>query len=480
MPDDYPAAGFVHKESPLISARVCIVAACLVGVSASLTGCLPSGQPCNGDTETWSSEHFHYVHCRSDTTVCPGILDELERHLAVVSDYLGIRLEPGQRVTYRKYLDAHDFAENALCGDPDWGACAMPADVQASEGFYEHELIHAYVMMTWGGSNSMLDEGIAAALSCDPYYFGGYSDWRDVVLHGDTAHFSPGDDIATAKFLTYLLRTYGNEKTRELFRSIVPGTTPEEFAQIVLRIFGRSMDELWRPAWLDSPLCVPVWACSKPPEPEPAFSVGPTCSESGERVVDLTSEYGFVAQVTDYAIRALSCDESHPIPTGWHKELLLGGSIFWDMLNSSEPTVNWVQRTGRTALTHYDVNGTFTTSHVTISTLTSPWATDECGAGDLVPLAPDVRTILWVQNRRPSPGPHPKFMRVKPATPADFRVYHGGPFYPRLQVCAGCDRDCTEVGFDPVRMHIDSERILVLEAANGYEYWPLVFDPVTP
>ena len=126
----------------------------------------------------WESEHFVYKTRTSEQAACPDVLTGLEEHFDVMQGALGFSWPAGEKITYLKFLDGEDLAENSDCPGGALG-CIDDLSVQTPFPFDAHELVHAYLWPT-GYPPWMLLEGAAVALSCQ---LGAYPppslSWRD-------------------------------------------------------------------------------------------------------------------------------------------------------------------------------------------------------------------------------------------------------------------------------------------------------------
>jgi hypothetical protein len=91
----------------------------------------------------WTSQHFTY-HARAGDDVCPGIVDELERHFTVMQAGLGFSWPEDEAIDYYKYLDQSDLERAGACL-PEAGGCAGDGQVHAWAPLEPHELVHAYL-----------------------------------------------------------------------------------------------------------------------------------------------------------------------------------------------------------------------------------------------------------------------------------------------------------------------------------------------
>jgi hypothetical protein len=109
-----------------------------------LPACDGDAPPDLPDDRLWESEHFRY-HLRSDeAAACEGVTEQLERHFAIVRDYLGFPWPAGAKVDYYKFRDQLDYARESDC--PEYGSsCVRDGAVLTARILQHHELIHAYL-----------------------------------------------------------------------------------------------------------------------------------------------------------------------------------------------------------------------------------------------------------------------------------------------------------------------------------------------
>src|SRR5688500_3633717 len=70
------------------------------GVLPECAGDAPLDLP---DDQLWESEHFRYHLRRDEAVACEEVTDQLERHFAIVRDYLGFSWPAGAKVDYYKF-----------------------------------------------------------------------------------------------------------------------------------------------------------------------------------------------------------------------------------------------------------------------------------------------------------------------------------------------------------------------------------------
>lgn len=257
--------------------------------------CLGACQPSGFEFKdaAYHSPHFDYLFHADDTTVCPDVMDSLEQYQALLAGYLGIEQTTLPRVTYFKLRDASEYRDRNAAGQ-EASANAGHDFVVSPLPFDEHELIHTITLGAWGYTAPFLEEGIAAALSCDPAAVEvtsqPYADWnpnRDalpyesnpahVALYAGTApatlaqlydvYSIPGvGETAAGAMTTYLIDVAGVAKLHQLWASVSPSTSEAELSATLKKIVGFSLDEVWQTMQTTRHRpCAPVWMCSLPP-----------------------------------------------------------------------------------------------------------------------------------------------------------------------------------------------------------------------
>jgi hypothetical protein len=213
-----------------------------VALSAlAVVTCL-GGAACGPDLpqRMWRSDDVRYFSRDTDDTVCPAILQELERHGQVIADAL--MLQDRTLVSYYKFEDSADFVSHAECG-PDAEACAPNATVRSSLDFDRHELIHAYLSPV-GRPPWLLAEGAAVALSCEAYPRPTGS-WRDLY---NLPHSSYDLYGAGGWLVGELLAMFPARQLPWLYGALAINATADQFATTVKDIYGMDLDLIWAAA----------------------------------------------------------------------------------------------------------------------------------------------------------------------------------------------------------------------------------------
>jgi hypothetical protein len=136
-----------------------------LGVVAGSLSCGSEDEPFVGHVSR--SRLFEY-HTREPATLCPTLLDRLDEHASTIGTKVGVDPAAGRQFRYYKFRDPADFAAAKACPDG-VGACGGRA-VYSTKFFHAHELVHAYAFRGWAShSAGLLAEGVAVALSCDPF-----------------------------------------------------------------------------------------------------------------------------------------------------------------------------------------------------------------------------------------------------------------------------------------------------------------------
>jgi hypothetical protein len=286
----------------------------LAAFSALLFATLLPG--CDGDAaldlpddRLWESEHFRY-HLRSnEAAACEGVMDQLERHFALVRDYLGFAWPAGAKVDYYKFRDQLDYARESDC--PEYGSsCVRDGAVLTARILQHHELIHAY-LAPLGLPPAFFTEGVAAALACRTPFSIGPRPWREVVAvpFGNDRAFLEGP-----WFVAFLLRTYGPARFLRLYAALPWDASAERIAQVFAEIYGVSLDSAWQNAERagNDVACLFLWECAGLPLRTDGSEqpIGQACDASDEyRTFELAAPEDLIATSTFYLVNApVSCD----------------------------------------------------------------------------------------------------------------------------------------------------------------------------
>jgi hypothetical protein len=349
--------------------------------------------------------------------------------------------------------------------------------VDTTNAFDGHELVHAYTIPLWGKAPSLLTEGIAEALGCswdsqeDPA-----QDWRPWL------NFDPwGSDRdrgyrLSSRFVSHLLVTHGAQRLRQLFMSSWRGENPAEFARTFANLYGQPIEQVWTAAIASGLVCDPVWACAAPAATgEGAFSVGGTCRGSGERLFTVTGDRGLVAHIRGVGVRPLMC--APPFSLGPRATSLVMGGIDNDLIALDVPqTDSWVDLpAGTYALTHYDDASLWTTSLVEASAPPAPWLSPDCSAAQWIDVSGERPTYLALGNSRTrwSVGIRP------PDGPIRLTLI-GSLLAPRtVDLCHDCGGDCDRVPMGSSFL-LDGPRFLVSTPPPLAGYTIFALRPAAP
>jgi hypothetical protein len=269
------------------------------------------------DDQHWQSEHFDYYTRDDDPSVCPAVLDTLERHLSVLQAQLGFSL--GERIDYRKFRDGADVAASHVCDENT--VCTLGTRVHTNQILDEHELVHAYLDGT-GDPPALFEEGVAEALSCggalpakpDPI------SWQAALALSRT---DPELYQTGQWFVGYLLHTYGPEPFLAFYAGDFYDATADQVSARFASAYGLDLDAEWQRAFEQSEpklACVPVWACASSPLPidGSAVSLAPSCDASADYLtltqpapglVELTTQSDMLSSI---ALSGCGVDTSFP------------------------------------------------------------------------------------------------------------------------------------------------------------------------
>jgi hypothetical protein len=261
------------------------------------------------DDRLWESEHFRYHLRRDEAAACEGVMVQLERHFAIVHDYLGLSWPPGAKVDYYKFRDQADYARESDC--PEYGSsCVRDGAVLTARILQHHELIHAY-LAPLGLPPAFFTEGVAVALACRTPFSIAPRPWREVVAvpFGNDRAFLEGP-----WFVAFLLRAYGPERFLRLYAALTWEASAERIAEAFAEIYGVSLDSAWQDAERagNGVACLFLWECAGPPLTTDGteYALGHACDASDEhRTFELAAPADLVASSTYYLVNApVSCD----------------------------------------------------------------------------------------------------------------------------------------------------------------------------
>lgn len=245
--------------------------ALLVAVALPLMGC-------EGDAHAppiaWVSEHFEYSKDADETSVCEGVMGELERHRAVIIGFLGLptQMLREKKIAYRKFSTLADLHDRSSC--PDYSkACATGPLIETLLALDGHELVHSYLSPI-GRPPDLLIEGIANALSCagPPPPEGPVVTWQQALAADAQSPVREERMIpyrSGARFVAHLIVRHGVARFIQLYTTVAQNASASTFAETVRRIYGQEVDHLWQES--QDPRtrtdCLNVWQCSLPAPP---------------------------------------------------------------------------------------------------------------------------------------------------------------------------------------------------------------------
>jgi hypothetical protein len=211
------------------------------------------------------SEHFRYYVRSDDSSLCPGITQDLERHRALVFGFLAGGLPEGDPIEYYKFRNTDDLRAEGPCRQSDGVVtqCQRDRRVWSSELFHQHELIHAYTAPR-GRTARFLDEGLAESLTCglDARSPAGIQ-LDELISWPDDEKFVERQDAASL-FVARLLAVGGPGAYLDLSAQLEPGASQERVRTAIEAIYGSNPDELYAASQLSEPGagCVRLWECS--------------------------------------------------------------------------------------------------------------------------------------------------------------------------------------------------------------------------
>jgi hypothetical protein len=317
--------------------------------------CTDDPQPFEGTL--LRSQYWEY-HDHVSEPICPTLLAMLDQHTQVTGAELGLDLaQPTPPFRYYKFRDADDLKAAGVC-QAGSGACSTGQAVYSPRYFHAHEQAHAYAYRAWSGwSTQLLDEGVAVALSCDPFRFLGTEqsprdlvgglDWRDRLEL--EAKDSPGY-LAAGYFVTYLVTRYGWAPLHALHDRVPAHVSSEQFERAFAALYPISVDEAWtRALSVGMQPCLKDWMCAATPMGEHEVA-SLACDGQLHRSIVVTerARVGLTLQATNGALTLIrNCLE--PAPTSL--TLLGEGGSTTHWLELAPGTYTLSDPTGTGALT---------------------------------------------------------------------------------------------------------------------------------
>jgi len=241
------------------------------------------------------SQYFEY-HDRVQESLCPSLLSLLDQHAVRTADLAGLSLVPSSSpVRYYKFRDTADY-KSSQGVPPESGGCAFPDALYSPWYFDAHEQTHVYVERAWNGpSLSLLDEGLAVALSCSPRPTGQdlINDWRDDL---DPKPNSIANYTETGQFVAYLVGHYGWDKLGLLYRRVTRGTSAVDFEREFALTYPVSVDQAWSAAQQLPWACFTDWVCRSAPM-NPGDDLTQDCDGEIHRNITVSDQVGAVISI---------------------------------------------------------------------------------------------------------------------------------------------------------------------------------------
>ncbi|WP_106391297.1 hypothetical protein [Enhygromyxa salina] len=195
--------------------------------------------------------------------VCRGSLDEIDRHVEVVADLLGISVEQRVLMFWYNQNATGAMAENSeLC---DWcssgcGGCASTDATHVRNRSLHHELVHAVALPTWGRSDTLFEEGLAMGLDRVIGEYEGINSIYNLDLLGTT---KPSDVAGSgqhggAHFSRWLIDRFGPDDLRQMFERLTGSSTKAEVFAAVEEVYGLPFEELEAEYYATAPLAYPL------------------------------------------------------------------------------------------------------------------------------------------------------------------------------------------------------------------------------
>jgi hypothetical protein len=278
--------------------------------------------------------HLH----AADPDACAPAVEELERHLRALTDYLGVE-PPATPIDYYRFASSDELVATKACSNALSTACLHDTSVRSTSLLDRHELIHAYVH----GSRppAIVEEGLADVLSCA---YGPWSRPRDLTSYDQVSQLS-WQDLATwqpngsdadltyyragTQLVRYLVEQNGVPAVMAYYAVASVSSDAGAVNAAFLQAFGQSFGDAWREALaLDLPggPCLTPFECSNDPllvgdtwQAEPACGV-----HYRYRRLDLSSDAALLFTLNGAADHVgerdsldllLACDGRQPFPT---------------------------------------------------------------------------------------------------------------------------------------------------------------------
>jgi hypothetical protein len=270
----------------------------------------------------WTSAHFIYESRANDDSVCPSILDTLERHRAAVTAFLGIP-GPATPIRYLKFRNRFDLVRSGHCS-PESAACFFAnVGIETHQRFEKHELIHAY-LAPLGDSHKLLEEGVAEAFSCGvDLPISEHVGWKaafdaDVWRNSDISerrHLYR----AGSWFVGHLLHHFPPATFVRLYQAVKPSDDPARVAAVFREIYQQPLDDTWNDALASSDpntACIHAYECTAPTwQQAPLESWRQACDASDEfRSIVASEPLAVLERVEQYAAALLRCDARKELP----------------------------------------------------------------------------------------------------------------------------------------------------------------------
>ncbi|MEO8902726.1 MAG: hypothetical protein ABI488_11910 [Polyangiaceae bacterium] len=424
------------------------------------------------------SRYFEY-HDREAQPLCPELLPTLDEHAEKVGSTVGFQAGAAGVVRYYKF---RDFAELKAAGDcgSGAGACAIAGKVVLTPRAIDlHELSHIYVNRGLSGpSSTLLDEGFAVALSCQPWLdvpsrliaLPGFDDFRAfLILHGDTqpaGGFSSFDYPAVGMFVTYLVHRYGWSRVQALYRAVPAGASAGDFERAFAKTLPISADDAWRAALstADAPYCLTDWLCAAP-SIGPADTDDTSCLEQFRRTFEVQPGQGGVA------VSLAGSNDTALVDCGARTAPL------W-LPQTEQRLSDWISLApGRYALANLNAHPKRVHLDATFS---NSLFSEQCDAAQEVILSAASPTIIDRPNGAFALG----FVRVS-GHGQQFTLQTGpGGLSPSVRLCAGCGTDaiCSQVyptADSEPKFRIPDGSVLRIEDAPGFPGWSFSFVPTS-
>jgi hypothetical protein len=213
---------------------------------------------------TWETEHVTYQSRTSDSGVCEGAANSVEQYVNAMANFLGLEASSIPHINYYKYENVDVMRETDACPEDATGCSNSDAiwDVRPVGG---HEITHLIADRLTGGyrAHALLSEGIATALSCQPFHTKHDVEATPNWENWDSGRLDLEQYKVAGRLIVAMSYLNGLPSVLDLYRNSSSNHTVDELNRSVQEKFHYTLDEIWNIAAAKSwPYCYPVFACA--------------------------------------------------------------------------------------------------------------------------------------------------------------------------------------------------------------------------